>query len=1136
MYKKPACVLALLSLVLPATVWALGLGSIRTQSALNQPFKAEIPLVAASGQDLSGIQAGLASRQAYQQAGLDYSGELDELRFSVVKTAHGPAIRITSDKPIKEPLLNLLVDVQWSQGQLEREYDVLLDPPTMMARESHPSPQSATVSPSSGQPGGQAGATAQHAPRHPQRHLPGTYRVGRNDTLWGIARKLRPDHSVTVNQMMVALYQRNPHAFRGNMNRLKRGAVLRVPSMPDVAAVGRLDAYREARRQHRAWVAARGHAQQHRVASASGHRARLELVAPGSSHKGGKSSGQAAQGGASASGGGSSAGSGGKQLATLQNQVQQLQQQVGKLQHMMNVRNNQLAQLQAELKKQQAGATGAAAAGTSGAASQHASASQTGPGGPSAGASASGGGPQKPANGGPGAARQAAGTTSGSQAGGTASAPQKIAENNPAPAAGTASSGGGPASTGKAANAGKPAGSAKASGSGSPPAGGQGQHAGKPATKHAAVAPKKAAGTAHPAPAPKPSIMDRVMAVVAVIGQVLRNPLALAAVVGLPLLLGLLVAVRRRRQAAEAGGVLESEDIGGLDLDEDPFGTGAAGDTDSLAITGDTGPVTEGSDDGTMQVEAGSTAPYVAGDEIAPGAERDYGSSAEPEEDVAVEVEDPVSEVDFHLAYGLYDEALGIVDKAIENEPSRRDLKLKKLEVLFAAGRAEAFLEDARKLAEEPQGTSDSNWDKAAIMGRQLFPEEPLFSADGGGPGDIEDDFLDIDLPAEEAAGGEPAEASPEPEKGRDAGEEDGEDETGISLDDLMPDEEDVSPDATTASMADRGRGDRPEGVRTTGAESPGAGQPREGAPQGAGDDALEFDLDDLQPAAAGGGEQRPADESAQTADDADGLDFDLDALTAGADEGDEFRWSEEQAGGTDGGAAGDEDALEFDLSEEWAGATAGESEPAARESQSPETEDATEAAGEAESDSGQDPDLDEFDIDLGEESTSGEPAARGQQAQDSAGPAAPAGDGEAGGEIDEDEVATKLDLAEAYLGMEDTEGARALLEEVLAEGTGEQRERARQMLAQADGAGTGAAAGEETSAGESVGAPASARDGGRDEPVGYGDDVGTKLDLARAYIGMEDTEAARRMLDEVLQEGDEAQKQEARSLLDELG
>jgi len=1123
MYKKPACVLALLSLVLPATVWALGLGSIETQSALNQPFKAEIPLIAASGQDLSGIQAGLASRQAYQQAGLDYSGELDELSFKVVKTPQGPAIRITSDKPIKEPLLNLLVDVQWSQGQLEREYDVLLNPPTMMSRESHPAPQSATVAPSSGQ---SAGATSQHrtghGARHPQHHLPKSYRVGRNETLWGIASKLRPGDSVTVNQMMVALYQRNPRAFRGNMNRLKRGAVLRVPSMPDVAAVGRLDAYREARHQHREWLAARRHAQKQKVAASSGHQAHLELVAPGSARKGGKTSDQAAQEGASGGSGsnGASAGGNSKALAALQSQVQQLQQRVNKLQHMMTVKNNQLAQLQAELKKQQAGTAGAMGAGVSGTASQQASASQAASGGPSGGSSGPGAAPQKTPNGGSGAGKQAgAGGSPGSPGVNGGSTPGKTAQNG----AGAASTG---ASLGKTGNSSNASGTRNASGAGKAPGQAQGQPTGKPAPKHAATAASKRAGPARSTPALKASLMGRIKGFLAVVEQVVRNPLALAAVVGLPLLLGLLVAVRRRRQAAEAGGVLESEDIGRLNIDEDSFSDGVGGGTDSLAITGDTGPVAGSYEDaGTTRVESGSTTSYAAGEEFAAGTEDDHGTDTERGEEVPVEVEDPVSEVDFHLAYGLYDEALGIVAQAIESEPARRDLKLKQLEVLFAAGRAETFLEKARQLAEEPQGTSDSNWDKASIMGRQLFPEEPLFSADGG-PGEIEDDFLDIDLPADESTGGEQSGASEEWQQEASVAADDGDGETGISLDDLLPDEADIAAGGSAASLEEPNRGDQPGhlGEKQTNAdEARDAGSERGTDTLDArADDALEFELDEERPDGSGADAYPPEDEPARAGNDADALDFDLDELTAQTDDQDDFRWSDETAG-TGGSEGGDDDALEFDLSEEWAESADGESQ--FRE----EGDAAPEDAGEVETTSERrtDLDLDQPDVDPGEEPGPAVPAAT----------AGDAGQG-AGGGIDEDEVATKLDLAEAYLGMEDAEGARALLEEVLGEGTGEQRERARQMLEEAGG-GTGAAtevAAEQTPSGARPATPTPGGGGkGDDEPIGYGDDVGTKLDLARAYLGMDDTAAARRMLDEVLEEGDEAQKQEAQSLLDEL-
>jgi hypothetical protein len=93
---------------------------------------------------------------------------------------------------------------------------------------------------------------------------------------------------------------------------------------------------------------------------------------------------------------------------------------------------------------------------------------------------------------------------------------------------------------------------------------------------------------------------------------------------------------------------------------------------------------------------------------------------------------DPLAEADFHMAYGLYDQAADLVRIAIQREPERRDLKLKLLEVFFVWGNKEQFLATARDLAESRAQAAPGEWEKIVIMGKQLAPEDPLFA--GGAP------------------------------------------------------------------------------------------------------------------------------------------------------------------------------------------------------------------------------------------------------------------------------------------------------------------------------------------------------------------------------------------------------------------
>jgi pilus assembly protein FimV len=106
---------------------------------------------------------------------------------------------------------------------------------------------------------------------------------------------------------------------------------------------------------------------------------------------------------------------------------------------------------------------------------------------------------------------------------------------------------------------------------------------------------------------------------------------------------------------------------------------------------------------------------------------------------------DPLAEADFHMAYGLYDQAADLIRIAISREPARRDLKLKLLEVFFVWGNKEQFLNSARELAQSRVDAAPGEWEKILIMGKQLAPEDPLFSG-GGAISGASAGGVDLDL------------------------------------------------------------------------------------------------------------------------------------------------------------------------------------------------------------------------------------------------------------------------------------------------------------------------------------------------------------------------------------------------------
>ena len=124
---------AAVSLVLASGgVRALGLGDIEMRSALNQPMNAEIRLTSVQPGEADGMIVKLASQEAFQRAGIDRTTALTDLRFSVDQSTGTPVIRISSSRPVVEPFLNFLLEVDWPSGRMVREYTVLLDPPVFM--------------------------------------------------------------------------------------------------------------------------------------------------------------------------------------------------------------------------------------------------------------------------------------------------------------------------------------------------------------------------------------------------------------------------------------------------------------------------------------------------------------------------------------------------------------------------------------------------------------------------------------------------------------------------------------------------------------------------------------------------------------------------------------------------------------------------------------------------------------------------------------------------------------------------------------------------------------------------------------------------------------------------------------------
>ena len=238
--------------------WALGLGRLAVQSSLGETLRAEIDVTSLTPEEAGNLKIRIAAPETYRASGIDYNSVLPTTQAALLKRPDGrPFLRLTSDRVVQEPFVDVILELSWSTGRLVREYTLLFDPPSerASATASAPSPSVATA-PVFSSPAPAArparpptpearAASPEPAPqRRADKPAPApavssdpirdSYRVRNGDTLSRIASRTRASN-VSLDQTLVALYRGNPQAFIGNnMNRLKAGALLSVPA-PDVA-------------------------------------------------------------------------------------------------------------------------------------------------------------------------------------------------------------------------------------------------------------------------------------------------------------------------------------------------------------------------------------------------------------------------------------------------------------------------------------------------------------------------------------------------------------------------------------------------------------------------------------------------------------------------------------------------------------------------------------------------------------------------------------------------------------------------------------------------------------------------------------------------------------------------------------
>ena len=256
MLRKKAVAIAV-SLLMPSFASALGLGALKATSSLNEPFDGRIEILGASAADYDTLSIKLADPQQFERAGVPRDAVLLSLKFEIVETPAGnDFIRISSREPVREPFLNFLLELNWANGRMVREYTVLLDPPlydpNRRAPAAAPAPRPAMPAAAPAlRPAPPVAAAPAPAPAY---QAAGSITAEAADTAWGLALRHRPDASVSVQRMMIALLRANPEAFvSGNVNMLRRGAVLKLPGQAELDGLSHAEAVAEVARQHQLW-------------------------------------------------------------------------------------------------------------------------------------------------------------------------------------------------------------------------------------------------------------------------------------------------------------------------------------------------------------------------------------------------------------------------------------------------------------------------------------------------------------------------------------------------------------------------------------------------------------------------------------------------------------------------------------------------------------------------------------------------------------------------------------------------------------------------------------------------------------------------------------------------------------------
>jgi pilus assembly protein FimV len=675
--------------VFSAGVSALGLGNIQLNSGLNQPFDAKIELLSPTASELDSLTVSLATVEAFERAGIDRAFVLGSLRFEIQQGDSGQDfVHVTSRESLREPFLNFLIEASWANGRLYREYTVLLDPPLYDPYAGRPVTANTASDNSAG-----TGTAAESASVNNSTSAEPTGSdfsgnevgpIAASETLWSVASRVRPDSSVTVNQMMLALFRANPDAFIGNnINGLKQGQILRVPELGDINSTTYAAAVEEVRSQNALWEDIRGSvastpverpvstssepASQATVgdsvsASAADTGSELRLLAPGDQ---GTIAGQATSATTTAN---ADTGLGlmNEQVVSLTSENSELRGRLTEsetiiedLKRLIDLKDDELATLQ-----QQMGGTPASVAEAVGTDEQSGEPAQTE------------------------VTDTPVSTETELVPEDTSAIPDAQVDEGVTESADTTAMVEEPAA--------------------------------EPVTVEAQTDP-----------AYEPGLVEQIL------GFVFGNLLLVGGGLVAILLLAMVPSILRKRKEA----AIEADQNSQI-----AFPDFNAAQTESDAADGP-------QMDFDIDMEAEAVAPAAAqlADTLDPQSMRVEVTAAAPE----VAEEDPLAEVNVFLAYEHFDSAEEFVRDAISRQPANLDFHSKLLEVFYSAGDKAKYEEEARVLYDLVSG-SGPHWDMAMIMWQEMSPNRALFAEPAEGEDDVRADVSSgggiVDLTADDSS------------------------------------------------------------------------------------------------------------------------------------------------------------------------------------------------------------------------------------------------------------------------------------------------------------------------------------------------------------------------------------------------